>query len=42
MEELLKKAGSAEEWLQSMAAVVKANGAGLNMDNNTAIAVWNS
>lgn len=41
MEELLKKAGSAEEWLQSMAAVVKANGSGLNMDNNTAIAVWN-
>lgn len=42
MEELLKKAHSPEEWLRSMAAVVKENGAGLNMDNNSAIAVWNS
>ena len=38
--ELLKKAGSVSEWLESMTAIVKANGAGKNMDNNSAIAVW--
>ena len=41
MEELLRQARSVEEWLQRMAAVVKANGIGINMDNNSAIAVWN-
>ena len=41
MEELLKKARTVDEWLQSMAAAVKINGAGTNMDNNSAIAVWN-
>lgn len=38
--ELLKRSSSAEEWLDSMVAVVKANGIGKNMDNNSAIAVW--
>lgn len=38
--ELLKKANTVEEWLDSMAAVVHENGAGKNMDNNSAIAVW--
>lgn len=37
---LLKKAGSVQEWLESMVQVVKNNGIGKNMDNNSAIAVW--
>ena len=42
MEELLKKAVSAQDWLEKMTAEVKKNGAGKNMDNYTAIAVWNT
>ena len=38
--ELLKKASTVDQWLYEMAAVVKANGVGKNMDNNSAIAVW--
>jgi len=38
--ELLKKSASVEQWLNEMAAVVKKNGIGKNMDNNSAIAVW--
>ena len=37
---LLSEADSVETWLQQMAQVVKANGIGKNMDNNSAIAVW--
>ena len=37
---LLKKASTVDQWLYEMAAVVKANGVGKNMDNNSAIAVW--
>lgn len=39
--ELLKKAESPEQWLKEMEAVVRANGMGKNMDNYSAIAVWN-
>lgn len=42
MEELLKKSRTVDEWLQGMAAAVRKNGAGTNMDNNSAIAVWNN
>ena len=38
--DLLKKAGSVEEWLLNMADVVRKNGVGRNMDNYSAIAVW--
>ncbi|MBP5417129.1 MAG: serine/threonine-protein phosphatase [Clostridiales bacterium] len=38
---LLKKATTPEEWLAEMECVVKANGLGKNMDNYSAIAVWN-
>ena len=38
---LLKKANSPQEWLLNMAEIVKANGVGRNMDNFSAIAVWN-
>ena len=38
---LLKKAHSPQEWLLDMAVIVKANGVGKNMDNFSAIAVWN-
>lgn len=37
---LLKKSNSVEEWVTNMAEVVKKNGAGTNMDNNTAIGIW--
>ena len=36
----LKKAESADEWLRLMNEEVQKNGAGKNMDNNSAIAVW--
>lgn len=36
---LIKKTSSAEEWLSAMSERVKKNGAGTDMDNNTAIAV---
>ncbi len=39
--DLLKKASSPQEWLFKMAEVVKKNGANKNMDNFSAIAVWN-
>ncbi len=38
--ELLKKSRTVEEWMDSMAAVVKENGRGVEMDNNSAIAIW--
>lgn len=38
--EFLKKSSSVEQWLSEMAAEVKKNGFGKNMDNNSAIAVW--
>lgn len=37
---LLKKTKSVKEWIHLMADVVKKNGEGKNMDNNTAIGVW--
>lgn len=37
---LLKKSTSVQEWVESMALVVQQNGAGKNMDNNTAIGIW--
>lgn len=37
---LLKRASSVEEWLLNMAEVVRKNGEGIEMDNNSAIAVW--
>lgn len=36
----LKKARSAEEWLNGMVETVQKNGDGKNMDNYTAIAIW--
>ena len=36
----LKKSSSPDEWLSLMTEQVKQNGAGTNMDNYTAIAVW--
>lgn len=38
---LLKKSKSVEEWLYNMTEVVKQNGANKDMDNYSAIAVWN-
>lgn len=38
---LLKKSDSVTQWLGSMADVVMKNGEGRNMDNFSAIAVWN-
>lgn len=40
MTQLLKKASSAEQWLDEMENLVKKHGAGSNMDNYSAIAVW--
>lgn len=40
MEACLKKAGSPEEWLSMMKDIVLKNGAGTDMDNFSAIAVW--
>ena len=37
--ELLKKSSSVSQWLERMTEVVKKNGTGKNMDNNSAIAV---
>ena len=39
---LLKESGSPQEWLNQMTEIVKQNGEGKNMDNYSAIAVWNS
>ena len=38
--DLLKSSQTVEEWLERMRGIVKTNGVGKNMDNNTAIAVW--
>ncbi len=38
---LLKKSKSAEEWLNNMTEIVKHNGENKDMDNYSAIAVWN-
>lgn len=40
MEQLLKQSSTVNEWLERMIAVVNQNGKGVNMDNNTAIAIW--
>lgn len=40
MEVCLKGAGTAMEWLDTMNGVVRGRGAGQNMDNYTALAVW--
>ncbi len=37
---LLKKTKSVHEWLEEMTQLVEQNGAGLDMDNYSAIAVW--
>lgn len=37
----LKKANSVEDWLDSMIKIVQTNGEGKNMDNYSAVAVWN-
>lgn len=37
---LLKQSNTVEEWVASMAEVVKTNGQGKKMDNYSAIAVW--
>ena len=40
MQKSLKKAGSVEEWMDLMLGEVAKNGADVNMDNYTAIAIW--
>lgn len=40
MEKLLRKAGSVSEWVDAMQHIVMQNGAGKQMDNYSAIAVW--
>lgn len=40
MQNLLEKASSVEEWLSKMEQEVQKNGAGYNMDNFSAVAVW--
>lgn len=40
MEKCLKKAGSVQEWLDSMNEIVRQNGQGYDMDNYTALALW--
>ena len=37
---LLEDSSSVQEWLDRMVRIVKSNGFGKNMDNNSAIAVW--
>ena len=37
----LKKAHCVEEWLDNMVRIVQENGKDKNMDNYSAIAVWN-
>lgn len=39
---LLKKASSPDDWLKQMANIIRKNGEGREMDNFTAIAVWNT
>ena len=38
---LLKQSDTVEEWMQAMVEVVKENGKDRNMDNFSAIAIWN-
>lgn len=40
--DILARASSVEEWLSAMADVVMRNGEGKNMDNFSAIAIWNN
>lgn len=40
--EILKSSKTPKEWLNEMVKIVKENGKGRNMDNYSAIAVWNS
>lgn len=40
MMKCLKKAKNPEEWLEKMNDIVKKNGAGHNMDNFSALAIW--
>ena len=40
--ETLKQSGSPEEWVETMAKIVRENGIGRKMDNFSAIAVWNT
>lgn len=37
---LLQEKSTVEEWLNAMVEIVKQNGKGKDMDNNTAIAIW--
>ncbi len=39
--DLLKKSDTPQEWLAEMTQIVKANGIGRDMDNFSAIAIWN-
>ena len=39
--DLLKKSSSPDEWINRMVEVIRQNGIGKNMDNFSAIAVWN-
>ena len=39
---LLKESATPREWLEKMAEIVKRNGADRNMDNYSAVAVWNT
>ncbi len=40
--ELLRKSSTVKEWLDSMVEEIRKNGEGKNMDNFSAIAVWNT
>ncbi|SEG24410.1 Serine/threonine protein phosphatase PrpC [Eubacterium ruminantium] len=40
MVDTLKRANDVDEWMRLMVEIVKTNGNGTNMDNNSAIAVW--
>lgn len=40
MEKFLRESSTVSDWLNKMVEVVKENGLGKNMDNNTAIAIW--
>lgn len=37
---MLKESNSVTEWMSRMRSLVESNGQGINMDNNSAIAVW--
>lgn len=41
MEACLIQASNVQEWLDAMTAIVRQNGVGRNMDNYTAVAIWN-